>query len=81
MVREYDPELMAHEVLFESSAGVARVTINRPERRNAMSFEVMQGLRGAIAQARDDDEVRVVVLTGAGCSPTCSARCGGSASR
>ncbi len=66
MVREYDPELMSHEVLYENAAGVARVTINRPERRNAMSFGVMQGLRQAIASARDDDEVRVVVLRGAG---------------
>ena len=72
MVREYDPELMAHEVLFENSAGVARITINRPERRNAMSFEVMQGLREAFARSRDDDEVRVVVLTGAGEKAFCA---------
>ena len=49
MVCEYDPELMANEVLYENAAGVARVTINRPERRNAMSFGVMQGLRDAFA--------------------------------
>src|SRR5258708_36959 len=49
MVCEYHPELMVHEVLYEQGAGVARVTINRPERRNAMSFEVMQGLRDAFA--------------------------------
>ena len=72
MVCEYDPELMAHEVLFENSAGVARITINRPERRNAMSFEVMQGLREAFARSRDDDEVRVVVLTGAGEKAFCA---------
>ena len=34
---------MANEVLYEIAAGVARVTINRPERRNAMSFGVMHG--------------------------------------
>src|SRR5258706_3432372 len=64
MVREYDPELMLSEVLYENAAGIARVTINRPERCNAMSFGVMQGLRQAVARARDDDEVRVVVITG-----------------
>lgn len=55
----------------ETVAGVLRVTINRPERRNAMSFEVMQGLRDAIAAARADD-VRVVVLTGAGDKAFCA---------
>ncbi len=72
MVREYDPNLMPDEVLYENAAGVARVTINRPERRNAMSFGVMQGLRQAIARAHENDEVRVVVLTGAGDKAFCA---------
>ena len=63
---------MADEVLYEVSAGIARITINRPERRNAMSFEVMHGLRTSVAQARDDDAVRVVVLTGAGDKAFCA---------
>jgi enoyl-CoA hydratase/carnithine racemase len=63
---------MANEVLYEIAAGVARVTINRPERRNAMSFDVMQGLRDAMQRARDDDTVRVVVLTGAGEKAFCA---------
>src|SRR4051794_1534123 len=63
---------MSTEVLYEITAGVARVTINRPERRNAMSFDVMQGLRAAFARARDDDAVRVVVLTGAGEKAFCA---------
>ncbi len=63
---------MTNEVLYENVAGVARVTINRPERRNAMSFGVMDGLRDAIARARADDEVRVVVLTGAGDKAFCA---------
>jgi enoyl-CoA hydratase/carnithine racemase len=72
MLREYDPDLMADDVLYETAAGVARVTINRPERRNAMSYGVMQGLRDAFARARDDDAVRVVVLTGAGDKAFCA---------
>jgi enoyl-CoA hydratase/carnithine racemase len=52
--------------LFEITEGVARVTINRPERRNAMSYGVMDGLRTAMARARADESIRVVVLTGAG---------------
>ncbi len=53
-------------VLYEVEEGVARITINRPEHRNAMSWEVMRGLRQALAGAADDPEVRVVVLAGAG---------------
>jgi enoyl-CoA hydratase/carnithine racemase len=60
------------EVLYEVEDGVARVTINRPERRNAMSFDVMEGLRAAMATARADDGVRVVVLTGAGDKAFCA---------
>ncbi len=42
---------MADDVLYETGDGVARVTINRPERRNAMSYGVMAGLRDAMARA------------------------------
>ena len=60
------------EVLYEVRDGVARVTINRPERRNAMSYGVMAGLRDAMARSRADDGVRVVVLTGAGDRAFCA---------
>jgi enoyl-CoA hydratase/carnithine racemase len=60
------------ELEYVVEGAVARVTINRPERRNAMSFEVMRGLRDAMARARSDDAVRVVVLTGAGDRAFCA---------
>jgi enoyl-CoA hydratase len=63
---------MTDEVLFAITDGVARVTINRPERRNAMSYGVMHGLREAMDRARVDDAVRVVVLTGAGDKAFCA---------
>ncbi|HTK15331.1 MAG TPA: enoyl-CoA hydratase-related protein [Acidimicrobiia bacterium] len=63
---------MTDEVLFEIADGVARVTINRPERRNAMSYGVMHGLREAIARAAADETTRVVVLTGAGDKAFCA---------
>lgn len=63
---------MTDEVLYEAGAGVARVTINRPDRRNAMSYAVMQGLRDAMARARTDGTVHVVVLTGAGDKAFCA---------
>jgi enoyl-CoA hydratase/carnithine racemase len=63
---------MANEVLFDVDRAVARIAINRPERRNAMSFDVMRGLRDAFARAREDDGVRVVVLTGEGDKAFCA---------
>jgi enoyl-CoA hydratase/carnithine racemase len=60
------------EVRYEFTGPVARVTIDRPERRNAMSFGVMQGLRDAVAEAKADDSVRVLVLTGAGDKAFCA---------
>ena len=54
------------ELLVEKSGGVACFTINRPERRNALSWQVIRSLRREVSEARDDPDVRVVVLTGAG---------------
>src|SRR6266513_4888966 len=45
---------------------VAVVTLNRPERMNAMAFDVMIPLREALEQVSADNDARVVVLTGAG---------------
>jgi enoyl-CoA hydratase len=46
--------------------GVALVTLDRPERMNAMAFDVMVPLRDALREVSSDNEVRAVVLTGAG---------------
>ncbi|HET9772327.1 MAG TPA: enoyl-CoA hydratase/isomerase family protein [Acidimicrobiia bacterium] len=54
------------QVRYEVDGPVGRVTIDRPERHNAMSFQVMQELGEAFAAAKADESVRVVVLTGAG---------------
>ena len=51
---------------------VARITIDREERRNALSWSVMRQLRDALARAKADDDVRVVVLTGAGDRAFCA---------
>src|SRR6202050_2917155 len=45
---------------------VAVVTLNRPERMNAMAFDVMIPFRDALREIGDDNDVRVVVITGAG---------------
>jgi enoyl-CoA hydratase len=46
--------------------GVALVTMNRPERMNAMAFDVMIPLREALEAISHDNDVRIVVITGAG---------------
>jgi enoyl-CoA hydratase/carnithine racemase len=60
------------DVRYEVDGHVARVTIDRPQRRNAMSFDVMAGLRESLARAREDELVRVVVLTGEGDKAFCA---------
>lgn len=51
---------------YEVDAGIARVTIDDPERRNPLSNETMAQLAEALASACRDHDVRVIVLTGAG---------------
>lgn len=45
---------------------VARITLNRPDRRNAMNVDLLDGLYDALGTLRDDRDCRVIVLTGAG---------------
>jgi enoyl-CoA hydratase/carnithine racemase len=55
-----------HEVVYEIVGTTALVTVNRPEVRNALDQAALDGLRDAFTAAASDDEVRVVVVTGAG---------------
>ena len=57
---------MAETVLYEAADGVATLTLNRPERRNAITAELIDDLSAALARAQDDRDVRVVRLRGAG---------------
>jgi enoyl-CoA hydratase/carnithine racemase len=58
---------MAFEtLLYEQADGVATVTLNRPERLNAVNATVIRELIGAFDQADGDDGVRAVIVTGAG---------------
>ncbi len=54
------------KVLFEKRGGIALVTINRPERLNACDFETYGRLAEIWQEFRDDDALRVGILTGAG---------------
>src|SRR4051794_6373548 len=53
-------------LLVTHAAGVLTLTLNRPERRNALSPELWLDLRGALRAAADDPGLRALVLTGAG---------------
>jgi enoyl-CoA hydratase/carnithine racemase len=57
---------MADPFLLDVSGGVATVTLNRPERLNALVFDAYAALRDYFASLRKDKAVRAVVLTGAG---------------
>ena len=58
---------MAFEnLLYEKRDGIGFLTFNRPKVLNALNRKTMQELNDALIAARDDDEVRVLILTGAG---------------
>jgi len=63
-----DPEIMPEfqNIRFEKKNQIAYVTIDRPKVLNALNMATMQELKQAFASVKDDSEVRVVILTGAG---------------
>ena len=63
---------MADELLYEVDEGIATVTLNRPDQRNALNGALLAALVDAIKSARDDEAVRAVVLTGAGNKAFCA---------
>jgi enoyl-CoA hydratase len=54
------------KILKNVTEGVGVITFNNPEKRNAMSLDMWEGLGHALIELRDDGDVRVVILTGAG---------------
>lgn len=53
-------------VRYEAAGGVARITLNRPDKHNALDYQLLDDLDAAFREAERDDHVRVVVLAGAG---------------
>lgn len=64
--REYE------DILYETYDGIAKITINRPEVRNAFRPKTVIELIDAFTVARDDAEIGVIILTGAGDKAFCS---------
>lgn len=57
---------MSEDLEFSVAGGVARIVLNRPERRNAFTFAMIDAWAEALRQCRLDDAVKVVVVTGRG---------------
>lgn len=64
--------MSSQDLIEELDQDVLRLTINRPERRNAMNAAVIEGLGRAIRTANEGSEVRAIVLTGTGDKAFCS---------
>src|SRR5690625_1967791 len=60
------------EIIYEKYNGIAKVTINRPEKRNAFTPLTVNEMIDAFADARDDSSIGVIILTGAGDKAFCS---------
>jgi methylglutaconyl-CoA hydratase len=56
----------SNSILYQVDGAVARITLNRPEKRNALNDALIAGLKDALNQANYDATVRAVVITGAG---------------
>ena len=61
----YGRASMAQDVILTRDGAIATVTLNRPERRNALSDAILTALGTVLTELRDDAAVRVVVVTGA----------------
>ena len=62
---------MSGQLKFSISDGIARIVLDRPERMNAFTFEMIDAWVAALQRCRTDDDVKVVIVTGAG-SAFCS---------
>ena len=60
------------DIRYETAEGMAKITINRPDVRNAFRPETLAELQSAFNLARDDDKVGVIIFTGAGSEAFCS---------
>src|ERR687896_208222 len=54
------------DILYETAEGMAKITINRPQVRNAFRPQTLFELQDAFARAREDQDVGVIIFTGAG---------------
>ena len=68
----WQPIKTYNEILFDFYDGIAKITINRPERRNAFTPLTVQEMIDAMLICREDPRIQVIILTGAGDKAFCS---------
>jgi enoyl-CoA hydratase/carnithine racemase len=61
-------------ILLEKRGRVAKITINRPEKKNALNVATLREIGGALDELRDDHEISVILTTGAGDDTYCAGR-------
>ena len=54
------------KIAYRIDSGIARIALNRPERRNALDQELLSEFRAALGVSAADESVRVIVVSGAG---------------
>ena len=62
----WQPAKTFQDIWYHKAEGIAKITINRPEKRNAFRPETVSEMHAAFLDAREDQSVGVVLLTGAG---------------
>src|SRR5215475_2344317 len=65
-------DMTDNSVLLEKRGQALWITINRPEKRNALNADVIAGIAKGYRDAHDDKDIRVIVLTGAGDKAFCA---------
>ena len=72
MTRQWETIRTYEDIKYETYNGIAKITINRPEVRNAFRPKTVMELIDAFSRARDDANIGVIVLTGEGEKAFCS---------
>jgi naphthoate synthase len=72
MTIQWQPAGTYQDIIYEKAEGIAKITINRPEVRNAFRPRTVEEMIHAFADAREDQSIGVVLLTGAGTEAFCS---------
>ena len=57
---------MSQDILYVLRDGIGRITFNRPQARNALTFEMYERLAEVLREAQKDSSVKALILTGAG---------------
>ena len=57
---------MSNQIILDKSGHVATMTLNQPEKLNALSSQLRNEMHAAIDEVKNDDQIRAVIVTGAG---------------